>query len=569
VAPGRRTPDDPLALPAIDRAERLSHNDKPHGDLGGSMSESLTPVHRETIIPEVLSALVYEDQVRLSPDGNGAIGPLAPVWVFASHGLESVGQREMVLAILRTTPGRYPQDPFALFASFYDGATGGAALSYGSIFDIQNGKPDFDPRVDGFICLNYGLDESRLPALDPALYERSPLLLLPLLPAEIQAADMFGISRVVALLAKDSACHPFPWWHDPRRPPVVAPGGSPSILAALEVPRAHTPQVEVTLTGTHLYIAVPVSECAALHARIAVIEGAFALLTGVAAEAEGRFFWEPGQEHPSVTVCGDRPELVSQLDFEVAGNFLMMGHGHVSDEAQLTEDGFVVWMTEATWHLFIAALAAQESFSWRTEDRRITEVTLELRQTTYTSPFGARYRTEAGGLVRRYGLSPGAAPSPESQELHNVEVQLIRLLSSQHEFAEATSTEGLGHYLDQACAVIDNVMAGVEHNLEEACVQFRLAPDSRPSVRLAVRPADSAAFPSQTGQVLVEKLNAVPAPAVTRHELRFEARLTFPTARQEMSPLPAETSPARPPDVDQRPADAGRRPAIPWPRRMR
>jgi hypothetical protein len=533
------------------------------------MSESLTPVHRETIIPEVLSALVYEDQVRLGPDGNGATGPLAPVWVFASHGLESVGQREMVLAILRTTPGSYPQDPFALFASFYDGATAGAVLNYGSFFDIQNGKPDFDPRVDGFICLNYGLGESRLPALDPALYEHSPLLLLPLLPAEIQAADIFGISRVVALLAKDSACHPFPWWHDPRRAPVVAPGGSASVLAQLGVTRAHAPQVEVILAGTHLYIAVPVAECAALYEQISAIEGAFALLTGVAAEAEARFFWEPGQEHPSVTVCGDRPELVSQLDFEVAGNFLMMAHGHVGDQAQLTEDGFVVLMTEATWHLFVAALAAQESFSWRTEDQRISEVTFELRQNACTSPFGERYAPEAGDFFRRYGPSPGAAPSPGNQELQNVEVQLIRLLSSQREFAEATSMEALSQYLDQACAVIDNVMEGVEHNLEEACVQFRLVPDSQPSVRLAVRPADSEAFPSQTGQLLVAKLNAVPAPAVTRHELRFEARLTFPAARQELSRLAAEPSPALTPGVDQRPGGARRRPAIPWPRRMR
>jgi hypothetical protein len=76
--------------------------------------------------------------------------------------------------------------------------------------------------------------------------------------------------------------------------------------------------------------------------------------------------------------------------------------------------------------------------------------------------------------------------------------------------------------------VIDDTMEGVVHRGEEACMQFHLAPSTRPVIQLAVRPADPQTFPSQTARLLLDRLNALPAPAVTRHELRFEVRFTFP-----------------------------------------
>jgi hypothetical protein len=71
-------------------------------------------------------------------------------------------------------------------------------------------------------------------------------------------------------------------------------------------------------------------------------------------------------------------------------------------------------------------------------------------------------------------------------------------------------------------------MEGVVHRGEEACVQFRLAPSTQSVIQLAVRPPDPQAFPSQTAQQLLDRLNTLPAPAVTKHELRFEVRFTFP-----------------------------------------
>jgi hypothetical protein len=129
--------------------------------------------------------------------------------------------------------------------------------------------------------------------------------------------------------------------------------------------------------------------------------------------------------------------------------------------------------------------------------------------------------------------------------------------------------QALSQYLNEACAVIDSVMAGVTHDLEEACVEFRLAPGSPPSVRLAVRPGDSQAFPSETGQLLVATLNALPSPAVTRHELRFEARLTFPARQREPAQPAAESAPALTSEFDQREPSVRRRRALRSPGRSR
>jgi hypothetical protein len=499
------------------------------------VSEQLVPIHREAVIPGVLSVLVYEDEVSLGLGPDGAVAPPVPAWVFASSGLESAGQRELVLGILRMpprsrilrmTPRPRPQSPFVLVSTMYQQARAGTVLEEGSRFEVSGRRVDFDPRVSGFLCLNYALH--RLPAIDAASYQRSPLLLLPLLPEEIQVADMFGNARVVALLARDSHCHPFPWWHDPRRPSVVSAGEAPSMLAELPVPRAHTPYVEVIQTGSRLDIMVPAEECSQLDELLTTAPDSFVLLTGVASEAQARYFWEPGQTQPSATVCGhgQGTKDVPPGDLEVAGNFLMLLHGEVADDAQLREDGFVVMMAEPTWRRFTAALQAQEPFTCRTDGGRIREVSLQISKNRYVSPFGEAYQGE--GTFRTYRSSPGAQPPQRAQELHNIEVQQVPLLSAQYQFSQAISTEALARYIGEACAVIDDAMEGVVHRGEEACVQFRLAPSTQPLVQLAVRPADPQAFPSQTAQLLLDRLHSLPAPAVTRHELRFEVRFTFP-----------------------------------------
>jgi hypothetical protein len=501
------------------------------------VSEQLVPIHREPVIPGELSVLVYEDEVSLGVDRDGGVAPRVPVWVFASSGLESAGQRELVLGILRITPRSRiprikprprPRSPFALAATAYQQARAGTVLEEGSRFEVRGGRVDFDPRVSGFVCLHYALHNLQLPAIDTDSYRRSPLLLLPLLPEELQAADMFGNARVVALLAKDSRCHPFPWWHDPRRPSVVAAGEPPSMLAELPVPRAHTPYVEVIQTGSRLDIVVPIDECSQLHELLTAAPKSFVLLTGVAAEAPARYFWEPGQTQPSATTCGhgQGTKNVPPGELEVAGNFLMLLHGELTNDAHLREDGFAVMMAEPTWRQFTAALKAHEPFTWRTDDEHISEVSLQPGENRYVSPFGEVYQGE--GPFRTYRSSPRAQPAQGTQKLHNIEVQQIPLLSAQYQFSQALSTEALAAYIGEACTVIDDTMEGVVHRGEEACVQFRLAPSTQPMIQLAVRPPDPQAFPSRTAQLLLDRLNTLPAPAVTKHELRFEVRFTFP-----------------------------------------
>jgi hypothetical protein len=495
---------------------------------GGFVSEQLVPVHREEIIPGVLSVLMYETEVSAGLDPPGGRTAPIPAWVFASHGLEAAGQRELVLGVLRTTPQAL-RSPFELAAAIYQQARAGTVLKEGGRFEVGGGSLDFDPRVSGFICLDYLGHPALLPAIDGDKYQRTPLVLLPVLPEELQAADLFGSARVVALLAKHSRCHPFPWWHDPRRPSVVSPGESPSILAQLPIPRAHTPRVEAIQTGPRLDIIVPSEECTRFHELLTAAPDGFALLTGIASEAQARYVWEPGQTQPSATSCGQDMNVVRPEDLEVAGNFLLLLlHEDVANHVQLREDGFAVLMAGPTWRLFTAALTEQRPFTFRTDGEPISQVSLQLSENRYASPLGGIYQTESGGTWKPYRPSP-SAKSPEGiPELHHVKVEHIRLLSAQHEFSQAISTETLGDYIREACAVIDHVMDGVAHRGEELCVQFHLAPNTQPLVQLAVRADDPQAFPSQTAQLLADRLNSVPAPAVAWHELRFEVLFAFP-----------------------------------------
>jgi hypothetical protein len=263
------------------------------------MSGPRAPVHCEQIGPG-LSVSVYEESVSLATEACGSVGPPKPVWVFASDGLESADKREVILGIVQVNHGSLPESPFWLVSDLHRQA-GADVLRDGGRFEIQGGSIDFDPRVNSFLCLDYALDDPRLPRIG-GRFRRSPLLMLALLPDELQAADAFGNSRVVALLAKESCCHPFPWWHDPRRRCVVLPGESPSVLARLAIPRVETPDVEVVKTGPRLDIIVPTETCSRLHALLTAAPDYFALLTGVAPQARARFYWEPGQTAPSATI---------------------------------------------------------------------------------------------------------------------------------------------------------------------------------------------------------------------------------------------------------------------------
>jgi hypothetical protein len=65
-----------------------------------------------------------------------------------------------------------------------DQARAGSVLSDGSRFDVNGSCMDFDPRVNGFMCLGYALHLPQLPPIEADIYQSSPLLLIPLLPEE-------------------------------------------------------------------------------------------------------------------------------------------------------------------------------------------------------------------------------------------------------------------------------------------------------------------------------------------------------------------------------------------------
>jgi hypothetical protein len=66
----------------------------------------------------------------------------------------------------------------------------------------------------------------------------------------------------------------------------------------------------------------------------------------------------------------------------------MLVHGDVADEAHQREDGFVVMMAQPTWRAFTAAITEQQPFTCRTEGNSISQVSLQLKKSRYTSAFG-------------------------------------------------------------------------------------------------------------------------------------------------------------------------------------
>jgi hypothetical protein len=481
------------------------------------------PSYTVDLIPGALTASVYERALDAVPDGR--------IWLFNSHGLESFGQRELILATRRTREdgGRPPDFPLLLFNTVHRLAAGGSHVEEGDHTVLQSPAEFGGARIGGFAYHSSAYHQD-LPRPDRGGGQMSDtprparLLVLPLLPDEMTAAVSFGHARVLALLGQQARRFPFPWWFDATRRPVVEiePYRRATILS--RVPVLHAPYLEIVYSGTRVELRLPAEEAARLPEILRTGPDVFALLPRLAGAVQRTFVWQPEQRRPTAVSAGSGQGGVPVVrgDDVYGLNFLIIAHGRLDPLARLMEDGFSLVLPDRMWHQLLDALQAGEPSTWILPGPDARELALVMQARDHVSPFGT-YRTD--GVFQTFAPDPFASGATR-RELLNVEVVGLTLLSSEQEIAEATTAEALAGYVRDAEQVIDDALDGVEHGCTDMLVEFRLEPDRPPYASLAIRPD---AMPEATGQVIVDRLNALPAPKVRKREVRFQLTMRFPS----------------------------------------
>ncbi|GAA5134605.1 hypothetical protein [Pseudonocardia adelaidensis] len=306
------------------------------------------------VVPNAVRVQIDDVPVLGRSSGRG--------WLYATRGLEAFDQQELVL-VVRKLPGevRPPDFPYTLFATIHREAVEGRTVEAGGLTKID--PPPHGPALGGFL---YEAAPPIIRALATTVGRRPPLLVVPLLAGEIDVALQFGRSRVLTVLGHEAGCHPFPWWFDSTRRPLLdlAAQRAHSILGKSAI--MHTPYLTLRLKGLRLTLSVDVESRRRMLRTLSTAPDIVALLPGVPFAEENIYLWRPGQNEPVVYTSRyvENSGPVLPGDMAIGLNFLMLGHWAGKGIGNQKEDGFMALLPEPVWREFLTNLDAGRSKVW-------------------------------------------------------------------------------------------------------------------------------------------------------------------------------------------------------------
>ncbi|MBL1076753.1 hypothetical protein JK358_20355 [Nocardia sp. 2] len=343
------------------------------------------------LIPGRLSARIL---VGTTPGGR-------EVWLYASDGLQRLGQRELVLQVLRERRdaedgSTVPNYPLALMTLAHQEASAGRPFEAGKRVPAA-GVAANEPGVTGYLFEEHPDGASLYPDGLP------PILAVPLIDDEYQVADMFGHARLLALLGEQARVFPYPAYFTRRRRAVLDFRKHSAATKLNLMPMTHTPWIEVASNQTELRVTVTPdrADWLAWLLREHAPRGIALLTAATHSVAPQRFYWTRDGIRSAINITGTRPTP----DTLTAGNFLMLVVAEGASSTNHLEDGFGLVLSPADRDAIAEALTRGHEFRRRLGH---TEVVVGTGAIGHASPFGAYIATDT---FRRHEPET-AAPAP-------------------------------------------------------------------------------------------------------------------------------------------------------------
>jgi hypothetical protein len=331
----------------------------------------------------------------------------------------------------------------------------------------------------------------------------SVLAAIPLMGAEAQVARDFGVTRVLARLARHYRYYPCPpWWERGRSAVAALPGDDTSVLMQME----HVRVVGVTarMEAGQVRLRVHPAAREELHRTLtrAPRNAALALLTDPDVEADGLLVWTPGVEgREAATPAASRGE---RLGFA----FVSFAVGVEQVGGRIVEDGVVLMFTAPAWEAFTPR--SPPAGAHAVADRRQHRARAALDPRPIRQP-GGRPRIQLG---RR--LATVLSAVAVSAEQPRVADRIVLLTSSQ------TSPVGWRRSSSPATSARSSA---------SSCARAVPGPARRDLRRIELRPEEPARVVGR-GDLdetrIAALIGRVAAPAVIGGSVAFECRLTTP-----------------------------------------
>jgi hypothetical protein len=287
------------------------------------------------------------------------------LWVCTSDGLKNVGLTEVTAAVTQPADGSDGQLSLTLpglMTTLYQQARDrGVTIRPGMTiaFDVPltvNGGP-----VGGYIVKNPAADGAWYPANSP------PLLLIPLHDEEFRAVLKFGEGRVLAQLAAQQACFPYPWWFDPLRRPVLDFDTYAAATILADVPIVHLPFLQFMHAGRRLAILLDSQDC--WHALREVWEDAprvFALAPRYTTATGRARMWSPGQAETREICTPDGASPNAGI------HFLLITRDAQEATAAPVEDGFALSIPTRDWAYLATRIRTGTPVTWTARTHEVT-----------------------------------------------------------------------------------------------------------------------------------------------------------------------------------------------------
>jgi hypothetical protein len=450
------------------------------------------------LVPGELRARVY------AHDAGSTEHPV-PCWTYVSDGLRAHGQDELVFTLRRDAGEEaveFPHDPFRLFVQVLQLAQSGQIVQAGDTTQFGS---------NGF------LGHHGLAYVAPHTYEgvelSSPSLAAILLSGEeVDAANAFGVTRVMARLGQTEQHYPCPPWSDRTRPPIrFDKTMQDSVLA--QTTRLRCPGASACIESRRIVLRLGPSSGAELVNRLTGLtsDAPIALLTALDRSADGCLVWEPGQTEPSaITPPDSRGERLS-------GCFLLFVPGQDEDAGRVLEDGLMLLLTEGSWTKLKAALEVGTALTIPATNSEMG-FTLEWLEKDYVSPIdGTVYRAERGWRT--------AQPAGSAKATANAtDVQQIVLLTPEEQVGARLAVEDLVTFIEGVKETVRAYFVAVEPNGgQDLTLQFELQGRGEFDLKMASRPGLS----TEILRGLYDRLHEVSAPGTAGGPVAFQIAFTI------------------------------------------
>ena len=300
---------------------------------------------------------VDECEVPADPVAHPGLPVGSRLWVCTTAGLTRAGLHDVTVAVLRPTGGHddeLPRELLGLLDRMYrDARETGWSFGLGSTIGLPSPLRIGPAAIAGMLVTYPAADRAWFPANSP------PLLLVPLLAGEAQVAGRFGHGRVLAQLAAEYDCFPYPWWFDPTRGPVLDLDEYSAATVLGDVPIVHAPYLQIVQTRQRLELVIDAEGCADLWETWQRAPERFALVPRYTTLTGRARVWSPGQHTTREIVAADRASP------HIAGTqFLLITRGAKDPAAGPVEDGFSVSIPDRDWNFLGLNVLAGTSVTW-------------------------------------------------------------------------------------------------------------------------------------------------------------------------------------------------------------